>query len=310
MERGKFRDGNDFKRESLEENCGTSVEETRPNSRGALSTEIPGRLAPLENRLAAVRVGHPRGRSAIKPSRSDREIFARDRGHSRTVFSSFLQLEIQITDWGRLRGERDNKWLESDKCVSKGGAVGEVLEMSATAGLPSSSKQPDNYGEPYEHILRDINCAPGVTDFSSDRIDISWLDLELFFQFFFTQFSYLQTSVSKRFKKKESFVENPIVTKQSMSFLWACFRKYCEGKFFNYIGMERGSVRNFATLARKRNAPSLYSDKFRSKNKRTAPGTGTRTTLAGPGNLDFSDSYRHFCVTTHSRIPSGAWLDD
>lgn len=85
MERGKFRDGDDFtKRESLEENCGTSVEETRPNSRGALSTEIPGRLAPLENRLAAVRVGHPRGRSAIKPSRSDREIFARDRGHSRT----------------------------------------------------------------------------------------------------------------------------------------------------------------------------------------------------------------------------------
>lgn len=36
--------------------------------------------------------------------------------------------------------------MESDKCVSKGGAVGEVLEMSATAGLPSSSKQPDNYG--------------------------------------------------------------------------------------------------------------------------------------------------------------------
>lgn len=143
-----------------------------------------------------------------------------------------------------------------------------------------------------------------MTDFSSDGIDISWLDLELFFQFFFTQFSYLQTS--KRFKKKESFVENPIVTKQSIHFRWACFRKYCEGKFFNYIGMERGSVRNFATLARKRNAPSLYSDKFRSKNKRTAPGTGTRTTLAGPGNLDFSDSYRHFCVTTHSRIPSGA----
>lgn len=34
---------------------GLSIEETRPNSRGALSTEIPGRLAPLENRLAAVR---------------------------------------------------------------------------------------------------------------------------------------------------------------------------------------------------------------------------------------------------------------
>lgn len=44
-------------------------------ARGALSTEIPGRLAPLENRLAAVRCvrsfGHPRSRStAIKPCRS------------------------------------------------------------------------------------------------------------------------------------------------------------------------------------------------------------------------------------------------
>ena len=25
--------------------------------------------------------------------------------------------------------------------------TGEIVEMSATAGLPSSSKQPDNYGE-------------------------------------------------------------------------------------------------------------------------------------------------------------------
>lgn len=45
--------GGNIERENS--NIVESIEETRPNSRGALSTEIPGRLAPLENRLAAVR---------------------------------------------------------------------------------------------------------------------------------------------------------------------------------------------------------------------------------------------------------------
>lgn len=54
-----------------------------------------------------------------------------------------------------LRRSKEIRWheaavcLKSDsgsRCVS-GETAGEIVEMSATAGLPSSSKQPDNYGE-------------------------------------------------------------------------------------------------------------------------------------------------------------------
>lgn len=90
----------------------------------------------------------PAVRSAIKPSRSLRDFppFRAGPEGIREGFTCFPVFEIRHVDGKTERGII--KVFESDKCVSKGGVVGEVLEMSATAGLPSSSKQPDNYGEP------------------------------------------------------------------------------------------------------------------------------------------------------------------
>lgn len=87
----------------------------------------------------------PAVRSAIKPSRSLRDFppFRAGQEGIREGFTCFPVFEIRHVGGKTERGII--KVFESDKCVSKGGVVG---EMSATAGLPSSSKQPDNYGEP------------------------------------------------------------------------------------------------------------------------------------------------------------------
>lgn len=151
------RNGGDFKALDFARRIGKSIEYrriSRRNSRGALSTEIPGRLAPLENRLAAVRVVRSAILEAGRAERNKTESISSrfsslsrgTRGHSRRIHRCFPVFEIRHVGGKTERGII--KVFESDKCVSKGGVVGEVLEMSATAGLPSSSKQPDNYGEP------------------------------------------------------------------------------------------------------------------------------------------------------------------
>lgn len=111
--------------------------------------EIPGRLAPLENRLAAVRVveaGRTQRNNKIEsiidfPLSSHRSWANISRYH-RSHYSRDLWLSRNSPARKRVVCLKS----DSGRCVSEETA-GVIVEMSATAGLPSSSKQPDNYGE-------------------------------------------------------------------------------------------------------------------------------------------------------------------
>ena len=101
----------------------------------------------------------PAVRSAIKSSRSSIFLpFARNRGPLKASFTSLVRFFTiaslaLLFDTSVKKGRRAVCFeSDSDKCVSEG-TVGEVFEMSVTAGLPGSSKQPDNYGEPWIYFV-------------------------------------------------------------------------------------------------------------------------------------------------------------